>query len=92
MSSSDMKPVESDDDVEAGAVWRELPRSFSIRRRLHLTVEEFADRYCIPVALARAWEAGTAAPDAVAEAYLRAIAGDPEGVALALNGKRAAAE
>ena len=78
--------VEDLDDPEEGAVWRELPRSFSTRRRLKLTVEKFGERYRIPVETLRAWEAGTEKLDAVAEAYLRAIAGNPEAVAAALLG------
>ena len=88
MNSSDTKSVEALADPEEGAVWRELPRSFGIRRRLKLTVEQFAERYCIPVETARAWEAGTMTPDAVAEAYLRAIAREPEAVARAVAAGR----
>ena len=85
--------VEDLDDPEEGAVWRELPRSFSTRRRLKLTVEQFGERYRIPVETLRAWVAGTATPDAVAEAYLLVIARAPEAVADALGvGKKAAAE
>ena len=72
------------DDPEEGAVWRELPRTWGIRRRLKLTPEQFAVRFGIPADMVRAWEAGMAKPDAVAEACLRVIAHVPEVVAAAL--------
>ena len=93
MNKPDTKSVEDLLDPEEGAVWRELPRSFGIRRRLKLTLEQFAERYCISVETARAWEAGTATPDAVADAYLRVIAREPEAVARAVApGGKVAAE
>ena len=85
--------VEELTDPEEGAVWRELPRTKGIRRRLKLTVEQFAERYCIPAELVRSWETGTATPDTVAEAYLRVIAAQPAEVAAALgSGRKVAAE
>jgi hypothetical protein len=72
------------EDPEEGAVWREMPRSFTVRRRLKLSVEEFAERYWLPADLLHAWEAGTATPDAVARAFLLAIAREPELIAQAL--------
>jgi len=33
--------------------WRRLPKSWGIRRRLHLTQEPFADKFRIPVATIR---------------------------------------
>jgi hypothetical protein len=52
-------------------------------------------RYQIPVGTIRDWEQRRSEPDAAARAYLRAIIGDPDGVARALiaaPGSRAAAE
>ena len=93
MSKLATSSVEDLADPEEGAVWRELPRSWGIRRRLKLTVEQFGERYRIPAETVRAWEAGTVLPDPVAEAYLRAIAGNPDAVAAALGtSRRAAAE
>ncbi len=60
-------------------------RAKIIRRALHLTQEEFAARYHIPVGTLRDWEQGRVQPDQPARAYLRAIAGDPEGVKRALE-------
>lgn len=80
-------------DAEVGADWRELPRTWGIRRRLKLTVEQFAERFHIPVDAIRAWEAGTSKPDALAEAYLRVIARHPKEVAAVLSdGPKQAAE
>ena len=62
-----------------------VPRAKVIRRALHLTQEEFAARYQIPLGTLRDWEQGAAQPDQAARAYLRAIAGDPEAVARALQ-------
>jgi hypothetical protein len=91
MSEPNTVEVEAMSDPEAGAIWCELPKTFGIRRRLKLSVEQFAERYCIPADIVRAWEAGQAKPDAVAEAYLRAIATSPDAVADAVR-VRAAAE
>lgn len=62
-----------------------LPQARVIRRALHLTQEEFAQRYHIPVATLRDWEQGRSEPDQAAKAYLRAIAGDPAAVRNALE-------
>jgi putative transcriptional regulator len=62
-----------------------MPRAKTIRRALQLTQEEFAARYHIPLGTLRDWEQGRAQPDQPARAYLRAIAGDPQGVQRALE-------
>jgi len=62
-----------------------LPRIKAMRRALGLTQEAFAARYAIPLGTIRGWEQGVTEPDATAKAYLRAIAGDAEGVAKALT-------
>jgi putative transcriptional regulator len=67
-----------------GKIWRG-PHVRAIRRNLKLTQEEFAARYEIPVGTIRDWEQRRAEPDAAARAYLRAIIGDPDGVARALK-------
>jgi putative transcriptional regulator len=70
-----------------------LSRLRSIRRALDLTQEEFSERYQIPLGTLRDWEQGRSEPDAPARAYIKAIRGDPEGVAKALQWcPRAAAE
>jgi putative transcriptional regulator len=67
---------------------RRVPRVKTLRRALGLTQEEFAGRYHIPLGTLRDWEQGRSEPDGPARAYLKAIAGDPEAVQRALEGKR----
>ena len=65
----------------------------SLRRRLDLTQEEFAQTYHIPIGTLRDWEQHRSEPDAPARAYLKVIAADPEGVAQKLKASiRPAAE
>jgi len=64
---------------------RRVPRTKTLRRALHLTQEEFAERYRIPIATLRDWEQGRYEPDQPARAYLAVIAHDPEGVRRALH-------
>jgi putative transcriptional regulator len=63
---------------------RRVPRIKSLRRVLNLTQQEFAARYQIPLGTLRDWEQGRSQPDQPALAYLKAIAGDPEGIRRAL--------
>lgn len=64
---------------------RRVPQVKVIRRALHLTQEEFAARYQIPIGTLRDWEQGRTEPDQPARAYLKIIARDPEGVWKALS-------
>lgn len=61
------------------------PQIRVIRRALHLSQEEFALRYHIPIGTLRDWEQGRCEPDQTAQAYLRVIARDPEGVSRLLH-------
>jgi putative transcriptional regulator len=63
---------------------RRVPRVKTLRRALHLTQEEFADRYHIPLGTLRDWEQGRSEPDQPARAYLKVIARDPKAVVRAL--------
>jgi putative transcriptional regulator len=63
---------------------RRVPRVKTLRRALHLTQEEFADRYHIPLGTLRDWEQGRSEPDQPARAYLKVIARDPKAVERAL--------
>jgi putative transcriptional regulator len=66
-----------------------------VRFNLRLSRQEFSDRYHIPLATIVSWERHETKPDAVATAFLDAIAADPEGLAKALarsSGKPEAAE
>lgn len=65
---------------------KRVSRAKTLRRALGLTQEEFSTRYHIPLRTLRDWEQGRAQPDQPALAYLKAIAGDPEGVLRALEG------
>ena len=56
-----------------------------IRRRLKLSLDEFAARYRIPAETVHGWERGTILPDAAAKAYVLLINADPDGVAAALE-------
>lgn len=64
---------------------RRVPQVKVIRRALHLTQEEFAARYQIPIGTLRDWEQGRTEPDQPARAYLKIIARDPNGVRKALS-------
>ncbi len=55
-----------------------MPHLPSLRRRLKLTQEAFAERYDLPVASVRDWEQRQTMPDRAARTYLRAIALEPE--------------
>jgi putative transcriptional regulator len=69
---------------------RRVPQVKVIRRALHLTQEEFASRYLIPLGTLRDWEQGRTEPDQAARAYLRVIAQEPETVSRALGTRSAA--
>jgi putative transcriptional regulator len=64
---------------------RRVPRVKTLRRALHLTQEEFALCYRIPLGTLRDWEQGRSEPDQAACAYLRVIAANPEMVRYALQ-------
>jgi len=66
---------------------KKVPRARTLRRALGLTQEEFAARYHIPIGTLRDWEQGRSEPDQPARAYLKVIAGDPEGVRHTLEAK-----
>lgn len=64
---------------------RRVPRVKTMRRALHLTQEEFAARYHIPLGTLRDWEQGRTEPDQTAKAYLKVIAANPEAIYQALQ-------
>jgi putative transcriptional regulator len=78
-------PPWTDEELERGWWGRKVRL---LRKSLMLTQEAFAERYMIPVKTLRAWEQGATTPDAAGKAYIRAIAGDSEGVARALQSER----
>ena len=79
--------AQSDPDAQPspeGSKLRQIVRAKWLRMKLAITREELAERYRIPLLTLIAWEQREAEPDAIALAYLTAIAADPEGVAKAL--------
>ena len=62
-----------------------IARVKTLRRALHLTQEEFAACYHIPLGTLRDWEQGRSELDQPARAYLRVIACDPKLVRAALK-------
>ena len=81
MADHDARPMTPEELRTA----RRVPRIKTLRRSLHLTQQEFAARYHIPLGTLRDWEQGRAEPDQPAKAYLTVIARDPEGVRRALQ-------
>jgi putative transcriptional regulator len=62
----------------------EIPDVKAIRRALHMSQDEFAHVYRIPLATLKNWEQGRRFPDAPALAYLRAIQRRPREIMEAL--------
>lgn len=64
---------------------KRVPRVKVMRRALHLTQEEFAARFRIPLGTLRDWEQGKTEPDQAARSYLTVIARNPKAVTEALD-------
>ena len=62
-----------------------VPDVRAIRRKLHMSQEEFTTTYRIPLATLKNWEQGRRHPDAPAAAYLQAIARRPKEIGEALT-------
>jgi putative transcriptional regulator len=76
-SDPDAPPILTDGET-AAAIAR------TVRKRLGISLAEFAARFRIPVATLRDWEQNRRQPDCAAFAYLRVIAREPEMVARVL--------
>ena len=63
---------------------RRVPNPREIRARLHLTQEQFAERFHLRLGTIRDWEQGKKQPDSAAKVLLRVIDKDPEAVERAL--------
>ena len=63
----------------------EIPDVRAIRRALHLSQQDFAATYRIPLSTLKNWEQGRRHPDAPAAAYLLAIARRPREISDALT-------
>lgn len=61
-----------------------MPDVRVIRRKLHMSQQEFAETYRIPLPTLKGWEQGRRHPDAPAAAYLQAIARKPHEISAAL--------
>ena len=83
MSDLDARPMTKEERQKA----RRVPRVKTLRRALHLTQEEFASRFRIPLETVRDWEQRRSEPDQIAETYLWVIANNPEAVQRALQPK-----
>jgi putative transcriptional regulator len=55
------------------ARFRRAPNPKEIRQRLHMTQEQFATRFQLPLGTLRDWEQGVREPDSAAKSYLKAI-------------------
>jgi putative transcriptional regulator len=64
---------------------RRVPSVRAVRQKLHLTQEEFAARFHLPLGTVRDWEQGAHRPDKAAQVLLTVIARDPDAVARALK-------
>jgi putative transcriptional regulator len=63
---------------------RRAPHPRRIRTQLHLTQEQFAEQFQIPLGTLRDWEQGLKYPDSAARALLRVIEHNPQAVIDAL--------
>lgn len=63
---------------------RPVPNPREIRARLHLTQEQFAERFHLRLGTIRDWEQGKKQPDSAAKVLLRVIDRNPEAVDQAL--------
>ena len=71
--------------AEELARMQRVPNPKEIRERLHLSQEQFAVRFQVPLGTLRDWEQGRSAPDTTAKTLLRVIEKNPEAVIHALE-------
>ena len=62
-----------------------VPNPKEIRQKLHMTQEQFAAQFQVPLGTLRDWEQGVRQPDSAARSYLRVIAKTPQAVIEALE-------
>ena len=82
LSDPDNLPV----DDEQLKRFKRVPNPKEIRQKLHLTQEQFAIKFHVPLGTLRDWEQGRRQPDAPARALLSVIAVDPVAVERMLAG------
>lgn len=66
--------------------FKHVPNPREIRQRLHMTQEQFAIQFHVPLGTLRDWEQGAKRPDTAAQSYLRVIDKVPQAVMQALGG------
>ena len=71
--------------AEELARMQRVPNPKEIRQRMHLSQEQFAVRFHVPLGTLRDWEQGRSAPDTTAKTLLRVIEKNPEAVIHALE-------
>ncbi len=91
----------TEEEIEAGALadpdnppmtdeelkrLRRIPNPKEIRKKLHMTQEQFAMHFHVPLGTLRDWEQGAKEPDTAARSYLRVIEKAPQTVLQALEG------
>jgi putative transcriptional regulator len=64
---------------------RRVPNLKEIRKRLHMTQQQFSAEFELPLGTLRDWEQGVREPDSAAKCYLRVIAHDAQAVIQALH-------
>ena len=64
---------------------RRVPNAKKIRAKLHLTQEQFAGNFNLPLGTIRDWELGRRQPDTAAKNLLRVIEHNPDAVIEALK-------
>ena len=82
LSDSDNLPL-TDEELKN---FRRVPNLKEIRKKLHMTQEQFALRFHLPLGTLRDWEQGAKQPDTAARSYLRVIEKAPQTVMQALEG------
>jgi DNA-binding transcriptional regulator YiaG len=63
------------------AEWKNIkfvPRVTTMRKVMRLSLEEFGQRFDLPLTVLKDWEASRSEPDQVGKIYLRVIAGGYE--------------
>lgn len=90
----------TEEEIEAGALsdpdnppltdeelktFRRVPNPKEIRKKLHMTQEQFSIRFRVPLGTLRDWEQGVKQPDSAARSYLRVIEKVPQTVMQALE-------
>lgn len=71
-------------DEELGR-FKPVPNPKDIRRQLHMTQEQFAESFSLPLGTIRDWEQGAKQPDTAARVLLRVISKNPQAVLQALH-------